>query len=75
MVGADNAAVESIPFDKNVFLGVHIELLIKLGVTLVEHLWLDELAADGVRRVACSWSGALPVLGASGCPINPIAIA
>lgn len=74
VVGADNAAVESIPFDKNVFLGVHIELLIKRGVTLLEHLWLADLAADGVHECLVV-VGALPVLGASGCPINPIAIA
>ncbi len=73
VVGADNAAIESIPFDKNIFLAVHIELLVKLGVTLVEHLWLAELAADRVYE-SLVVVGALPVLGASGCPVNPIAI-
>jgi kynurenine formamidase len=74
VVGADNAAVEAIPFDKNLFLGVHIELLVKRGVTLVEHLWLAELAADRVHE--CLFVvGALPVTGASGSPVNPIAIA
>ena len=33
-VGADNSAIESIPFDNNEFLTVHIELLVKRGVTL-----------------------------------------
>src|ERR1019366_7713169 len=50
VVGADNAAIESIPFDKNIFLAVHIELLVKLGVTLVEHLWLGDLAPDPWHR-------------------------
>ncbi|MER3453428.1 MAG: hypothetical protein C4344_07320, partial [Acidimicrobiia bacterium] len=40
LVGADNSAVEVIPFDRGVFLGVHIELLVKLGVHLIEHLRL-----------------------------------
>ena len=72
-VGSDNAAIESIPFDDNVFLGVHIELLVKRGVTLLEHLVLKELADDGCyESLVCV--GALPFVGAAGSPINPIAI-
>jgi kynurenine formamidase len=74
VVGSDNAAIESIPFDKDVFLGVHIELLVKLGVTLIEHLWLKELAADRAYE-SLLVVGALPVQGATGSPVNPIAIA
>jgi kynurenine formamidase len=74
VVGADNAAVEVIPFDRNRYLGVHIELLVHLGVTLLEHLWLAELAADGCRRFMLAVGG-LPVVGATGSPVNPIAIA
>jgi len=73
VVGADNAAVESIPFDKNIFLAVHIELLVKLGVTLIEHLWLPEMAADRCFE-SLLVVGAVPVTGATGSPINPIAI-
>ena len=72
-VGADNAAIECIPFDDNVFLAVHIELLVKRGVTLMEHLKLSELAADGCHEFFFS-VGALPVTGAAGSPINPVAI-
>jgi kynurenine formamidase len=73
-VGADNGAVEVIPFDGDEFLSVHIMLLVKLGVHLFEHLSLGQLAADGVHEflfVACP----LPVIGAAGSPINPVAIA
>jgi kynurenine formamidase len=73
VVGADNCAIESIPFDNNVFLGVHIELLVKLGVTLVEHLNLGELARDNVHEGFYA-QGGLPVAGATGSPVNPIAI-
>jgi kynurenine formamidase len=73
VVGADNAAVESFPFDRNVFLGVHIELLVKLGVTLVEHLWLAELSADKCYEGFFAL-GALPVTGATGSPVNPLVI-
>ena len=73
VVAADNRAVEPYPFDRDVFLGVHIDLLVKLGVTLVEHLWLGELAADRCYE-SLFIIGALPVAGATGSPVNPIAI-
>jgi kynurenine formamidase len=73
VVGADNAAVECIPFDNNDFLAVHIELLVKRGVTLLEHLFLTELAADGCTEFLLAVGG-LKVTGAAGSPINPIAI-
>ena len=72
-VGSDNAAIESIPFDDNVFLGVYIGLLIKRGVTLLEHLVLKEMADDRCYESLLS-VGALPFAGAAGSPINPIAI-
>lgn len=72
-VGADNSAIESIPFDGNEFLTVHVELLVKRGVTLMEHLSLSQLAADGCHEFLFA-VGALPVTGAAGSPINPIAI-
>jgi len=73
VVGADNAAIESIPFDDNIFLAVHIELLVKLGVTLVEHLWLADMAADRCFEGFFAL-GALPVTGATGSPVNPVVI-
>ena len=52
---------------------MHIELLVKRGVTLMEHLALSQLAADGCHEFLFT-VGALPVTGAAGSPINPIAI-
>lgn len=72
-VGADNAAVECIPFDGDRFLAVHIELLVKRGVTLVEHLVLEDMAADRCHE-ALLVVAPLLVTGASGSPVNPIAI-
>ena len=72
-VGADNAAVEVIPFDDNRFLGVHMELLLRLGVPLIEHLQLRDLAADGVSE-ALLIVAPLLVTGATGSPVNPVAI-
>jgi kynurenine formamidase len=72
-IGADNSAIECMPFDRGGFICVHVELLVKRGVTLMEHLRLAEIAADRCYEFLFS-VGALPVTGAAGSPINPVAI-
>jgi kynurenine formamidase len=72
-VGADNSAVEVTPFDQGTFLAVHIELLVKLGVPLLEHLVLAELGRDQVHEFLFV-AAPLPVTGAAGSPVNPVAI-
>lgn len=72
-VGADNAAIECIPFDDNEFLAVHVELLVKRGITLIEHLVLSKMAADRCHE-ALFVAAPMLVTGASGSPLNPIAI-
>lgn len=72
-VGADNAAIECIPFDDNRFLAVHVELLVKRGVTLLEHLVLSKMAADRCHQ-ALFVAAPMLVTGASGSPLNPIAV-
>jgi len=74
VVGADNSAVEVMPFDGGVFLAIHIELLVKLGVPLIEHAYLAELARDEVYEFLFV-AAPLPVTGAAGSPLNPVAIA
>lgn len=72
-VGSDNSAVEVLGRDEGVFLEVHVALLVQRGIHLLEHLVLPELAAD--RCYECLFVVApLQVVGASGSPINPIAI-
>ena len=72
-VGCDNSAVESIPFDRNEFLGIHIELLVKRGIYFLEHLMLKEMADDQCYE-SLLVVAPLTVTGATGSPINPIAI-
>jgi kynurenine formamidase len=72
-VGADNAAIECIPFDDDRFLAVHIELLVKLGIPLVEHLQLGPMAADKCYSALFVVAPML-VTGGTGSPVNPIAI-
>jgi kynurenine formamidase len=72
-VGADNMAVEAIPLPSGA-LGPHVELLVNRGVHLMENLVLAELAADGCHEFLLVVSPVL-VTGATGSPVNPIAIA
>jgi kynurenine formamidase len=73
LVGADNSAVEVLPFDGDAYLGGHIELLVKRGVNLIEHLNLRELSADRCHEFLFT-VGPLLVTGATASPVNPIAI-
>ncbi|MGP0029062.1 MAG: cyclase family protein [Acidimicrobiales bacterium] len=73
VVGSDNSAIESLPFDQGIFLGVHIELLVKLGVHLIEHVNLSGLSADQISE-GLFIAAPLCVTGASGSPVNPIVI-
>ena len=68
-MGADNAAIECIPFDEDRFLAVHIELLVKLGITLVEHLQLKHMAADKCYSALFVVAPML-VTGGSGSPVQ-----
>jgi kynurenine formamidase len=72
-IGADNSAVEVIPFAEGRFLALHTEMLVKRGVTFLEHLKLDDMAADGCHQALLVVSPLL-VTGATGSPLNPIAI-
>jgi kynurenine formamidase len=73
VVGADNSAIEVLPFDGERYLPVHVALLVHSGVGLLEHVWLAELAADRCYE-SLLVVGALPVVGATGSPVNPVAI-
>ena len=73
VVGCDNAAVEVMPFDGG-FIALHVELLVKRGVTFLEHLVLTPLVEDGVTECLLVVAPLL-VTGGTGSPVNPIAIA
>lgn len=68
-VGCDNSAVDPIPSA----LDLHIELLVRQGVPLLEHLDLRAAAADGVAT-GLLVVAPLPIVGATGSPVNPILI-
>lgn len=72
-VGADNSAVEAIPFDGGELLPVHIHLLIKSGVYLIEHLSLRELSEDRCYEFQFVVAPLL-ITGGTASPVNPVAI-
>jgi kynurenine formamidase len=71
-VGADNIAVERVPFEEGM-LAVHVALLVERGIALLEHVVLAELAADRCHE-SLLVAAPLLITGASGSPLNPIAI-
>jgi len=73
VVGADNTAVEVQPFDRDAFLGAHVELLVRRGIHLVEHLKLDDLSADRCYEFLFSVSPLL-VTGGTASPVSPVAV-
>ncbi|MGM0930523.1 MAG: cyclase family protein [Actinomycetota bacterium] len=73
LVGADNSAIEAIPFDKDVYLGSHIVLLVENGIHLVENLNLRELSEDKCYEFLLT-IGALKITGGTASPVTPVAI-
>jgi len=72
-IGCDNSAIEVLGRPGDGFLVGHVEFLVNRGIHLVEHLMLKEMADD--RCYECLFIVApLPVVGAAGSPVNPIAI-
>jgi kynurenine formamidase len=73
VVGADNTAVEAMPFDNGDFVTVHVEMLVRRGIHLIEHLRLEQLVADGCHEFLFM-AAPLPLVGATASPVNPVAV-
>lgn len=73
-IGADTWALEVIPFEKEARpFDVHLTLLAKNGVYILENMVTDELAADGVTEFFFTL-GAPRLEGAVQAIVNPVAI-
>jgi kynurenine formamidase len=73
MVGADNFAIEAIPFPTGTVFPVHQRLIRDYGIPLLEGLVLEPLAAH--RRGRFLFMAApLPVVGGTGSPLAPVAV-
>ena len=73
MVGADNFAIEAIPFPAGTVFPVHQRLIRDYGIPLLEGLELKPLAAHG-RGTFLFVAAPLPVVGGTGSPLAPVAL-
>jgi kynurenine formamidase len=73
-VGADSIAFEHLaPGAGHALLPAHRVLLVEQGVHIIEALALEELAAAGVHEFLFVLSP-LPIVGATGSPVRPLAV-
>ena len=73
LVGADNFAIEAIPFPVGTVFPVHQRLIRDYGIPLLEGLVLQPLADLG-RPQFLFVAAPLPVVGGTGSPLAPIAV-
>lgn len=73
VIGADNFAVEVLPFPAGKVFPVHQRLIRDFGIPLLEGLMLDPLVASG-RHEFMFVASALPIVGATGSPLAPVVI-
>jgi kynurenine formamidase len=73
LVGADNFAIEVLPFASGTVFPVHQRLIRDFGIPLLEGLVLKPLAEIG-RHSFLFAASPLPVVGGTGSPISPMAI-
>ena len=73
VIGADNFAIEVLPFPEGKVFPVHQRLIRDFGIPLLEGLMLDPLVASG-RHEFMFVASALPIVGATGSPLAPVAI-
>ena len=74
LLGADNFGVENFPSkDPENFVPVHTYLLAERGVSMLEAMWLEDLAKDQVYEFAFI-TLPLKMRGATASPVRPIAI-
>lgn len=73
LIGADNFAIEAMPFPEGMIFPVHQRLIRDYGISLLEGVVLADLAAIGVTEFLFA-AAALPLVGGTGSPITPMAI-
>jgi len=73
IIGADNYAVEVLPFAEGTVFPVHQCVIRDYGVALLEGLQLQPLVDTG-RRQFLFVAAALPFVGATGSPLTPLAV-
>ena len=69
-VGADTVALEKTPTPN---LPVHVVLLVKNGVHILEAMYLEDMATDGVNEFLFMASP-LKIRGGTASPVRPVAV-
>lgn len=73
LVGADNFAIEAMPFPQGTVFPVHQLLIRDFGMPLLEGLVLQKLAAAGATAFLFM-AAPLPIEGGTGSPLVPVAV-
>lgn len=73
VIGADNFAVEALPFAPGTIFPVHQRLIRDCGIPLLEGLVLKPLAEAGAKAFLFV-AAPLPIKGGTGSPLNPVAV-
>jgi kynurenine formamidase len=73
LVGADNFAIETLPFPEGTVFPVHQRLIRDYGIPLLEGLVLKTLAETGVGAFLFV-AAPLPIVGGTGSPLSPVAV-
>jgi kynurenine formamidase len=73
LVGADNFAIEAMPFPEGTIFPVHQRLIRDYGIPLLEGLVLAPLAETGAREFLF-FAAPLPIEGGTGSPLTPTAV-
>lgn len=73
-VGADSIAFERLePGKGHALLPAHRILLVEAGINIIETMNLEDIARDGVRAFTLVLAP-LPLMGATGSPVRPLAV-
>ncbi|MBN9739304.1 MULTISPECIES: cyclase family protein [unclassified Pseudonocardia] len=72
-VGADTASFEHKPIWTVPSMSVHAHLLVESGVPIMESVYLETLAADGIHDGFHFVAAPLRIKGGTGSPIRPLA--
>lgn len=73
LIGADNFAIEAMPFPEGEIFPVHQRLLRDYGIPLLEGAVLAPLATSGVAEFLFV-ATPMPIVGGTGSPVAPVAI-
>jgi kynurenine formamidase len=73
LIGADNFAIEVLPFATGTVFPVHQRLIRDYGIPLLEGMVLKPLAEASATQFLFM-AAPLPIAGATGSPLSPVAV-